>query len=947
MKYIKRILTLALVAILGVSIASCGSEKRNTVVPYGNLDLNATVATSEKNITLTNKELYTRFRAKGYDILTETIKSELYKNEVNALNNLIFSESYESLSDEDKKVLAYNNDGETNSISEERYNELKELYCETLSSSLATSIFNSTDKYTIDTMTDEAKTKAIKKYIDSQVRLNISIDEENIEYSDNNNDDIVEINLSKIPSEIIKPLILSEAEKYYAKKELYKIADEEYLNVGTEEETKNNNYLFYEDNIAKTYASSYKTFGNYKAIIITFNSRREAMEAMEELGTDITSENVLASYLSLYNSYYYPYGTQTEEDVDTSKLFNYTISLKENMLDNISSSVNTLITETLEDGEFLIEPRNLNNKYVLAYRIETTYEYDEKEYDELDEAQKASMEQKIKNNLIDANGASYVNTAFDAAIKNSNIEIYDPLFETKFRNAYTDYYETISVDNQNIGKNLIAKINDAEFTVEDFYNKALSKYGAAVITNFFQQEYALKYLEDYIDAETIEANEKTLSDAIKAFKKGEDTTYAKEVGVETYLLGAYGYADEASVLRYYYNAESCLSTYKSKVVFNEWATEDHQISDSAKLVLERILAAGNPNYSDLFSINLDHVLINIDYNADGTPDDPDKFISEHPELKEEFEQEVASLMKALYKEAIHSDYSDNTLYETLKYVANQFNKGATLRSDNSLTWDDFKTKFNFLLTVEQLASSGDITQDSVSSFVVPFADYVKEIYKKVKLEGYGINDEDNEVGDDDINKNGNFITPAYGLLEVEGDVDQIKAETLCKTVYGYHLLIINSYDNSPKTLDFTKEKDDTNGYQSAIQVLLYEDKDDSANNVYVTLDAYNSEASTASLNQLFIYYVQSKNGIESSLDAEISSLLSSLFTDAMTAYSSSNFQNMILLDELKITSDNQTISTLVENERNHYANLVVDYDADSEFNAWIDPEMDWSRPDEK
>lgn len=937
MKSFKRIVSFALVGMLGVSLASCGGkEKRNTVVPYEGIDLNATIATSDKDITLNNKELYTRLRVKGYDLLLEEIKKDIYKNEITAVTNLISSTSYSDLSDADKKTLAYNNDEENNSITEERYTELKELYSEDISTTLANNIFSSSDKYTVDMLSDEEKEQKILKYIDTVKRNGHSISTADIEYTDLDNDDIIDINLQKIPTSILSSLILTKAEQLYAKKALYTIADDEYLYAGTEDEQKNSNYLFYEDNIAASYASSYKTFGNYNAIIITFNSRREAMQAMQKLGVDITSENALEAYLALYNSYYYPYGVQTAEDVETSKLFNFTVSLKENQLDEISSSVNTLITETLEDGEFLTEPRNLNNKYVLAYRIATTYDYNEKDFDELDESQKTEIITKVKNNLIDANGGSYINAALNKAIENSEIEIYDPFFETRFRNTYTDYYDLISVENQNIGKNLIAKINGKDYTVLDFYNAALSRFGATVVTEYFQQEYALKYLDDFIDEETIESNKKALDDAIKTFKKGDNETYSKETGVETYLLGAYGYADKESVLKYYYNANSCLSSYKSKVLFNEWATDNHEISDSAKKILDRILEAGNANYDDLFAINLDHVLINIDYNADGTPDDPDKFIAEHPEIKEEFEAEIANLMKALYTEAIYEDYEDNSLYETLKYLSNEFNKGATLRSDNTKTWDDYKTKFNFLLTVEQLSSNGDIDQESVNNFVVPFAEYVKEVYKKAKTADIK----------DDIDDNGNFITPEAGLLEKAEDADKITAEALCKTVYGYHLLIINSYD-TPNKLSFTKDANDENGYQSAIQVLLYEDKEDSANNIYVTLDSYNESADKASLNQLFIYYVQSKNGVESSLSESISTLLSSLFTDAIAVYSSSNFQTMLLLDELKITSSNEIIKSLVENERNYYANLVIDYDQESEFVSWINSEMDWSRPNEK
>lgn len=928
MKRFKRFLLVALTLFLGLTITSCKqASTRNTTVPYGSLDLNAVVAQSSKDITLTNDTFYSRLRAKGYDIFTEEIKRTIYEAEINAITKLVHSSSLGDLTSEEKKVLSY----EDTEIDGVRYDELKDIFVSELSSSLLTSIFSSTDAYTINSKTDKEKQTSIAKYVESMQRQGYTITADNISYSDTNEDGTMDIDLEKIPSDILASLILTKAEDFYAQKELYKIADKEYLNEGTDDEEKNDNYLFKESSIISSYDSSYKTFGTYKAIIITFNSRREAMETMKVLGdTEITSENVLDSYLKLYNKYYSCYGTQTED----SDLFSYEVSVDKNELDDISSSVNTLITETLDNGEFLTEPRNLDDKYVLAYRISTNYVYEEKEFDELDEATRTEVERMIKNNLVKANSSSYITTAFKEALDNCSLEIYDPLFEYKFRNSYTDNYDLIDKDNENIGKNLIFKLNNTEFTVESFYDKASSRFGAGIVTEYFQQEYTLKYLDDFVTEETTKTNKETLEKAIKSFEKNENSTYPKEIGLQTYLLNAYGYETKDDVLKYYYQASSCMSSYKAKVLFDEWATDEHTISDEAKKVLERILAVGNNSYESLFSINVDHILINIDYDADGNADDPDKFISEHPEIKERFEAAVENLAQAIYREATYADYKDNSLYDTLAYIVNQYNKGAALLSDPTDSWDNYKTEFNFLLRAEQLASSSDITQDSVSNFVTPFADYIKDMYTKAT---------EDEVKLDD---NGNFFTVQDGKLTEAADGSKITTETLCKTVYGYHLIVLNDYDG-PDSLKFTKDENDSNGYQEAIQVLISEDEDDETNNVYVTLSSYNESSTSANLNQLFIYYVQSKNGDSSSLDSNIESLLSTLFTDPIEKYSSSNFQTMVLLDIINITSSDEKITRLVEAERGYYANLVIDYDSESEYISWISKDMDWTRPNQK
>ena len=428
MKYIKKIILLALILVLGVSISSCSKSTRNTVVPYGDLNLDEVVATAKDNISLTNSRLYSRLRTKGYDLVTEAIKKILYSKEITAITNLINSTSYASLSAEDKKTLAFNDDDtQTNEITEARYNQLKNDLTKEFSNSIIQSIFASTDTYTINSKTDEEIEICYTKYIESFARKNQTITKDILvnNISDDNGTTVIDI--TKLPSEIMSPLILSKAENFYAQKELYKIADQEYLNVGTDEEEKNSNYLFKESSIISNYDSTFKTYGSYNAIIITFNSRNEAMKTMQVLTEDINSTNVLDSYLKLYNAYYSCYGTQTADDVADkgNKLFNYVISEDENQLDEISDSVATLITDTLEDGEFLTEPRNLNNKYVLAYRISATFDYEEKDYEQLDEATKNTLEELIKINLVESSASSYVSTVFNDLIENSNLEIYN------------------------------------------------------------------------------------------------------------------------------------------------------------------------------------------------------------------------------------------------------------------------------------------------------------------------------------------------------------------------------------------------------------------------------------------------------------------------------------------------------------------------------------------
>ena len=79
----KKILALtSVLALAGLTLASCGGTERNTTTPTGSLDLNASVATAENGkYTLSNGMYYNRLRYSASSLVTNKIKAALYKNE--------------------------------------------------------------------------------------------------------------------------------------------------------------------------------------------------------------------------------------------------------------------------------------------------------------------------------------------------------------------------------------------------------------------------------------------------------------------------------------------------------------------------------------------------------------------------------------------------------------------------------------------------------------------------------------------------------------------------------------------------------------------------------------------------------------------------------------------------------------------------------------------------
>ena len=1018
MKIKKFVLGASLSALTAITLASCSSSTRNTVTPYGNLNLNATVATAnDGKLSLNLKTYYNSLKYSGYDVITDNIKKSFYQNEYNALYALFKYESLSSaksnnVTDSVLNALIYTDDVTTNGytaqgqlfeLTEDKYKDLREDLLETINSDLSSKIYGVTDYTSLVKLTDSEINEKVTSFIDSMALIGITITESDISYklpTDTGytlNKDCTMVQFSdslfnKLTSWLDSE-ILTQARNLSAKKALYVIADEDYIyDEDSEELTKNSNYLFSDDDIKNNYEQNQQTYGTYNVITIAFNSRREAnkvvAEVEEKLGYGLTEESTEAQkkefYLELWKTYY-NYKASSVTSTDDEK-FMYTISKNVNDFDDTLDVIKTLVTESLEDGDCLYEPRNLSQKYVMAYRISTEYVYhkdndvtEAKEFGDLTETEKATLTEEIKESILKTNASNYTSTNEQNIISEGKLKIYDPYFEYKYNYSNSDYYDLITTK-VSATSDVLFSYDGQDYTIAEFIDEASKKYAQSIITNYFKTAYAETLYDGFVEDKRIsddlrDDNKDTLNDAISSFKKNKNSTYPKSVGLETFLLGTYGYDNKEDVLKYYYDGAKALTIYQAIYAFDEWssakANEDGGTLQNTT-ILENLLKTGNKNYDKIFSLNIDHILINIDEDSDGSPDDPQEFLKDaSQEEKDAFNQAVVELAQAIYKEAvtIYNKYSENTYLEILTYIKGQYEKGMTLESDPTKTWDDYK-KYNFLLTAEALASSSNVTQDSVSSYVTPFKNYVVNMYDTIVKNNVGEKYGELESGAYKIN-DGDGVFYIYNTSTKEGyvlndtedeTIAKIDENSLCATTYGYHLIILNSYETTDSTT-YTSSSDST-GYYQNLQVVIrkyltdLDDSDSASNSVYVTLNAYNTSSTEANLNQFFIYYMGKVNSTDNSSisqNSSIEDLLSTLFDDVIEMYESSNFQNYLLLSKLNIKINSEVMYTTdlskydyVSATINNLKHNITNYGEDSDlYEAWIDGTYDWTRPDGK
>ena len=998
----------AALAVCGLSLASCATkEVRNTVTPYGSLKLDATIATaSNEQYKMSLEQFYDKLRFNGYNKVNSAIEGKLYAEEFNAIRHLYDAISTEAkLSAEDIKTLTIldKDNKPLYEVNEAKIKELQDELLEKVNTVVATKIFSTAKPEEIEAKKKNTTeyNKAVMSFVDSQNKIGVAItkaDVENFKVVDGkdyivfSNDTLTKLN------DAVNAVILDQAKLLSSMKKLYLIASDEYItekdDKGNDKQIKNPNNILTDKAYENAYDQTFKTYGEYNAIVVQFNSKRDADMALEAIGGIDTSSNekVLESYINLYK-HHYNYRINEDNTLDKNNDdFKFLVSEDNNDFDRLPTAVATFVKDTLMDNEYLTEPRNINNKYVLVYKLDTKYQYhgDETneplaynefissnhEHNNVTDADIKNVKNQITEDLLVSSAKNYQSTDFKKMLESDklNLKIYDPLFEYKFEYANPEFYdninETVAADS-----NLIFSMGEkgtngkypVEYTVEDFFKDAAKEYATPIITEYFQLEYANQFYDTYVEKHLIsktakDDNKKALDEAIKGFNSNNNSTYPAEIGLETFLLSSYGYKNKDDVIKYYYDSKAALNTYISVKVYDNWAQADGDsfvISDEAKKagsILDNILKTGNAKLTndELFNINLDHFLINIDENGDGTPDDPNKFLAE---LKKnggdinEFNAAVTKLAQAIIQEASYEAYKENTLFETLTFIKGQYEEGAKLLSNPSDSWDNYK-EFNFLITVEQLASSGDITQDSVNNFVPEFKAYVENVYKAVSKNKLEL-DEDDEKGKFYVI---DTLNPENGRVMNTENASELKYEELCMTSFGYHVLVVNSYEG-PGEIEYT-EKDDVSGFQKNLQIVLRkheankDDKDDKDELIYVYTDSYThaKDAKVAEINQLFIYYVQQANGVDSSLDSDIKKLMSTLFDQAISTYTSSNFQTYLLLKKLDIKINDVTIAgtkispNAAKAEMDSIQNAINSYDEESSpYKDWF-TKFTWDRP---
>lgn len=677
----------------------------------------------------------------------------------------------------------------------------------------------------IEKLNTTTKETAVKKYIDAMYLFGITITEENI-YTE----ECLKHYLPQLAEEKYALSVLKDANsKYYYKNEKYK---------NDANEDVDNPYYIDEDDIENRYLSNFDEEESYKLVLIGFPTLAEAQKALD--GYTITSENAGTVLKEVYQNVYH------FKDAD----FELTIE----DLKGYDASLVSLIAK-MEKGDYLLSQEFGKT----IYHIYLEEEKAEANYETITENEK----NEVINDILEDYASSFKATAINELLLNATVTIYDPVFDALFANDSKNHKRLLKTEWKDEYSKYVAKVGEEYITVEALYNKLESELGYSTAADYLTTKVLLSTYSSKLTDEDINTIKSNFDATMESFKNNE--------------FASYGYPStmDESIFKFLYfgntTDEEIINGFKAQKLW------EYKITDKPESYYDALVHYGQKYIEKYYDLSVKHVLLFVDYDSDGTPDDPELFINKlSTEDAQRFEEKIDELFNLFLAEVNYLVEKDwKNLVDALTYVQKEFYSNGEVHhteENKNDTWETYKKdSFGIGITVEDLSS---VNVTNASNYVVEFGEGVQKLYNKLVAEKLI---ENNKLDEDYL-----------PTTVVEKDEDgNVTFNHKIKTSYGYHILGVYDCDNFTDA-KYTIKSDYTN-----IKVTL--------NGVELTgLTAYN-ENEYASKDQIKIYAAQvdTEDGV-TELPTDVQTFISYFYSTVKSKYENATFQNILFAkNELK------------------------------------------------
>ncbi len=907
-----------------MALVSCESSI-NSTTPYGTLKDTDTYATLN-DASISKKHLYDLMRNNGYSDVLTNIKEQLFSDVLTNSKYFSYSET-------------------------EHPDEYYQINTNVINAIYGTSTVESYKK-----LTDKEKNAKIDEYVDTL--FNNGTKKDDGTYYTASDIKAISITFTKdsegddrfvanFPESFYESYVFEMAMENYAKEQIKNPDSKYYYKNKYVKGDGENDYYIEDDDIRDYYYSTGKEFRNYRGIVIKFASKAQATRIMQKAigSTSVSSTTTIADYLKIYNLKNVTDEKLTTDNYLEAEATNLSITKKKNRFTaNYSAQVQEMFTE-MEDGEYLDEPFNLGGTYYLIYRISGEEEVEWENLSETDQnpgdgttVYDTMLDYLVENKSLSTLVTDLVEDRIQEIVDNDAIEFYDPLMGYYFKNDYEDFSYTKTSNSDYIYK---ISYNGEEYTYapQDLYEELEKTSGTSTAVEYLKNKWALSLskIADLIDDDEYDDYSDSLTAEIKKYNKGKKDI-SKKLGLETYLEIQYGVTNKAEVLE---EKKASMILSKLNSYYGNPAADDGTFDTTSKLFTQ-FSDIYSTIYDNYFSADISHILISVDEDYTETYSDPDVYKEALAEidstLVEEFDKSILNISNAIISEVKILTIS-KTVTEAFKYIVEAYENNYKIASlsystGNDVYWNDLKNEFPIVLTTEDLST---IDEFSASNYVEAFSDRTKELYDKV-IDGTF----DETVMDE------------KGCFEFSDTISSI--DSLCKTTYGYHLLNIYGTDevDSAKFLSTSDSKastdDEYNQYEHLEVVLIPDDadgtEDDDDDPEYVIYANGYSDTDKASASQLFVYfYEETVMGSHTLLKTSVNTAIKTLFADAVTQYTSTNFQNWKYLTyelkDLSFADDSSKKDLYVGTLKR----AITGYDASKYalYTDWVDTtKYDWS-----
>lgn len=455
---------------------------------------------------------------------------------------------------------------------------------------------------------------------------------------------------------------------------------------------------------------------------------------------------------------------------------------------------------------------------------------------------------------------TYITTAVQTLYEDLTVNIYDPIV----RAFYEQYYGYEGTTRNRAG-DVIADFADYEITVRELYDRLEASYGINLALDQLSNLWLLNS-EDYSISETDRDNyEEQFKDIIRQFSADQFATagYPASMGRDNFLLLAFGVTTNAEAVNQLYIYPELRQQYLQDM-------NAHYDGDDYS-IYEKLADLAAKQHAFFESINVSHLLIYVDENGDGSPDNPAEYLDKlSPEGRDQVLDGLVNLVELLYQRV--GNYKGQS--EGLRALADEFNAtGRIFRGENKIPpydytleqiWAEYR-QLGFHLRFESIQSAVTNTSNFITG-----ASVLDEVFYNRAMDIHA------RLADmvDDESK--------FPYLDLYSDVITRDALDEVQSSFGWHLILATSV-REPVSAIFKESSDEDGRYIS----------DDDERN------AYNEDSETLTAGQIEFYLVEKESPEGVVLPSAVQTAVTAYLNPILNRYNNTHMQRELIFKMLE------------------------------------------------